>query len=99
MSRQKRASAGTKALIPQNSDERQKSTLFPFVVAKTDDWKKKKKHRLEVENYVLFNGFLNTTAQDKASQIVLRNYSKGIKEEPGNIRFFFFFCWKKKKSM
>lgn len=57
--------------------------------------KKKKKHRLEVENYVLFNGFLNTTAQDKASQIVLRNYSKGIKEEPGNIRFFFFLLKKK----
>lgn len=50
--------------------------------------KKKKKH-LEVENYVLFNAFLNTTAQDKASQIVLRNYSKGIREEPSNIGFFF----------
>lgn len=52
--------------------------------------KKKKKKHLEVENYVLFNGFLNTTAQDKASQIVLRNYSKGIREEPGNIGLFFF---------
>ena len=54
----------------------------------TEKKKKKKKH-LEVENYVLFNGFLNTTAQDKASQIVLRNYSKGIREEPGNIGLFF----------
>ena len=42
--------------------------------------KKKKKH-LEVENYVLFNGFLNTTAQDKASQIVLRNCSAEVSSE------------------
>ena len=96
MSRHKRVSAGTKALIPHRVQVKERNLpCIPLWLPKLMTGKKKKKLCLEVENYVLFDGFLNTTAEDRASQIVLRNYSKGIREEPDNIEIFLL----KKKSM
>ena len=50
--------------------------------------KKKKKHNLKVENYVLFGELLSTEAQDTISQIVLRDCSEEVREESGYIEVF-----------
>ena len=50
--------------------------------------KKKKKHNLKVESYVLFGELLRTEAQDTISQIVLRDCSEEVREESGYIEMF-----------
>ena len=57
----------------------------------------KKTHNQKVENYVLF-GYITEDyiAQESASQIVLRNCSKEVREEPGYIGVF---AEKNKKRM
>ena len=53
------------------------------------NWKKKKKktthtHSVKVENYVLFGDIAEDyIAGETASQLVLRNSSKEVREEPG----------------
>lgn len=48
----------------------------------------KKSHNLKVERYVLFGDFLRTSSREVASQIVLRNRSKGVRIEPRHIGTF-----------
>ena len=45
-------------------------------------------HNLKVENSVSFEDLLRTIAGETASQIVLRNCSKEVVEEPGDIGVF-----------
>lgn len=42
-----------------------------------------KMHNPEVENYILFGGLDGPQAQEPACQVVLRDCSKGVREEPG----------------
>ena len=50
--------------------------------------KKKKTYNLKVENCVLCRFLLRTVVRDAASQVVLSNCSKDIKEELGYIGIF-----------
>ena len=50
---------------------------------------KKNKYNIKVENYVLFSGLIENTAQETASQILLRDCSKEVREEePGHVGIF-----------
>ena len=81
------ASVGTTALVPHKVQAKEGS-LGPFMVTQSVDWKKKKKHNLKVESYVLFGELLRTEAQDTISQIVLRDCSEEVREESGYIEMF-----------
>lgn len=52
--------------------------IISFIVSA----EKKKMNILKVERYVLFGDFLRTSSREVASQIVLRNRSKGVRIEP-----------------
>ena len=48
----------------------------------------KNKHNIKDDNYVLLSGLIENTAQETASQIPLRDWSREVREELGYIGVF-----------